>query len=128
MAALAKLHNWTLAGDGPFGATVSTFETAAYRRVMLSSDEGDYQGYERIADGALFPQTLSAPNAAKIAADAAAATASAALVTKDAAADAVIAARVAATRPKMPQPVGDGTATAIERWLMALSWKLNRLE
>jgi hypothetical protein len=76
--ALVKLRDYNAGTDGAFITVVSLFEAPTHRRVLITSDDGTCQGYERIADKALFCGALVTPNAVKAAADAAAATQAAA--------------------------------------------------
>src|SRR3954462_14268408 len=77
--ALTKLRDYDAGTDGTFVTVVSAFEAGlaasppTHRRVLITSDDGTCQGYERIADGILHCGALVTPNAAKAAADAAAA-------------------------------------------------------
>ncbi len=125
--ALVKLRDFNPGTDGVFIAPVPLLEQLGATRALVTSDDGVCQGYSH-TDGRLWAGPLITPNASKISADSAASTAAADLATKDNAARTVISNQVAATRPKMPPPVGNGTATAQERWLMALSWLIFRQE
>jgi heterodisulfide reductase subunit A-like polyferredoxin len=94
-----------------------------HRRVLITSDDGTCQGYERIADGVLFCGALVTPNAAKAAADAAAATAAAADASKAQAALTTILANVARVNAS---GAGSGTDANRDNWLMAITYVVSR--
>jgi len=123
--ALSKLRNYSggAPDGGAFVTVVSAFENASFRRVIIASDEGTCQGYERIADGALFCGALFARNQAKIDADAAAATAASDVATKTAAARLVVTNQV--NRVKAIAPA---SRTDQDKWLLALSYLVFQLE
>ena len=105
----------------------SVLERQGVPRVKWLDDDGsEFRGYQ-LPDGRLIGSCFVVSPARQAVLDAANA-ASASLENKDAVARTIIVNQVAATRPKMPPPIGNGTATAQERWLMALSWLLYRQE
>jgi hypothetical protein len=121
--ALVKLRDFSPGTDGTFVGVVSTFEDPTFRRVLITSDDGVCQGYERIADGRLYCGALVTPTPAKVAADAAAALAASDDATKRATAVATIAANV--TRV-INNGAGSGTDANRDNWLMALTLLVTR--
>lgn len=120
--ALVKLGNFDPVTDGTFIGVVSVFEAGiaanppTHRRVLITSDDGTCQGYERIADAALFCGPLVAPTPAKTSADAAAAAANDTRSTAFAAAKVVIVNQSIRVRAIAP-----GTRSDQDKWLLALS-------
>jgi hypothetical protein len=107
--ALSKLRDYNAGSDGTFVTVVSAFETASpptHRRVLITSDDGTCQGYERIADGVLFCGALVTPTTAKANADAAA--------TAQAASDATALAAFIARCGQLNTKAKAGTLTAAE--------------
>lgn len=127
--ALVKLRDFIPATDGKFITQVSTFEAGitatppTHRRVLITSDDGTCQGYERIADGSLFCGALVAPTSAKQAADSTATAAASADASKTLAAMNEIRDQVARVRP-----VAAGSRSDQDKWLLALSWVLLKRE
>jgi hypothetical protein len=122
--ALVKLRDFLVPGDGTFIAPIATLEQLGATRAMITTDDGVCQGYAH-TDGRLWPGPLVTPTSAKIAADAAAVTAAAALAAKDTAALNAIQAGVDQFRTG-----GAGTVSNVQRdrWLAGLTWMLFRRE
>jgi hypothetical protein len=123
MPAPVKLRDFNPATDGTFAAVISLFEDPAFRKVLVTTDDGTCQGYERIADGRLWPGPLVTPTPAKLAADAAAAAALADEATKMQAATLTIAANVLRVKNN---GAGSGTDANRDNWLMALTYLASR--
>jgi hypothetical protein len=120
--ALAKLRDFDPLNDGTFIAPIAVLEGIGATRAMITTDDGVCQGYAH-QDGRLWPGPLVTPNAGKVAADAAVATARAADATKLQTAITAITANV--TRVTN-QGAGSGTDANRDNWLMALTYLMTR--
>lgn len=121
---LVKLRDFVPATDGTFIAPIATLEQLDATRALLTTDDGTCQGYAH-ADGRLWAGPLVTRTPAKIAADAATATAAAADQAKVTAATNTVIANVTRVRNN---GAGSGTDANRDNWLMALSYLLFRQE
>ncbi len=120
--ALSFIRDYNAGTDGAFPQPIQALEDLGATKARIQSDEGICHGYHHPIDGRLWAGSLVVPNAGKIAADAAAASAITADNTKTTQAINAIQAEV--TRILAVAP---GSRTTTEKGFLGVAWMLNKL-